>query len=574
MPDSQLPDSSSQHAQNPDTNETPPLPHFIPASFLTRLPSASPPSVSSEEERLDKAQKEPESTPQRKPKKKSTPKKHPSVLARVESRKPKHGKRVRFDDNLVSTPPRKKCAKLPSSPPSVGGSACSQVKRLTDSGKTKKSHLEDLEHVPSPPMSPPALSSQPDSKRSSSSEIPQGTSLHSSIGKKKPVGLSPKQMTFEKLVPNEARSGNLAAEEAKNIPLPVVSPGPPSPWQVLDNSASSCPKPRWGATFTPLDKNTVLLVGGESDASGFFDDTIIYDVTNQSWVNDEKRPPPMPFSRSWHSATLIDHMVFIFGGEVEDEEGSTDSKGSDDERKQCNSALVYDSTYRTWYTPSLTGTPPAARAGHCAALIPGSRDVLVFGGTHKSRWLNDFYILEDLRNWIKPRISQKSVKPSQRSYATLTSVNNYVVLFGGNNKRRCLNDVFLFDSKSRSWVQPVILGQTPKARTGHCAVALRDGRGILIYGGWDDQGAERLFYSDVWMLRIDSKTECQWTCVYKGDNSTRNPGPRAGAAMCSGVGDHQDQTLLFGGWYQVNHYNDVVRLHVSQNGRVRSASTQ
>lgn len=577
MPDSQLPDSSSQPTQNPDSAETPSLPHFVPASFLSQIPTASQSSAASEDERTDSAREMPEPASKAKSKKKLKPKKHPSALTRVESRKAKHGKRVRFDDNLVvvSTPPRKKYASSHSPSPSVREALCSQLKQSDIGTNNNNIQNENFENVPSPPTSPPQSPAESESMRTLSPKLDSNESPRSSTGKKKPVKVNPKQQTtLERLASKEMKSDSVKAEEHKDIPKPVVSPSQPSPWQTLEYSPDTCPKPRWGATFTPLDKKSVLLVGGESEATGFFDDTVIYDVTQQKWINDEKRPPPMPFPRAWHSATLIDHMVFVFGGEIGDEDGSVDSKGSDDDRKQCNNALVYDSTYRTWYTPSLTGTPPVARAGHCAALIPGSRDVLVFGGTHRSRWLNDYYILEDLRNWIKPRISQKSVKPSQRSYATLTTVNDYVVLFGGNNKRRCLNDVFLFDSKSRTWVQPVILGQTPKARTGHCAVALEDGRGVLIYGGWDDQGVERLFYSDVWMLRIESKTECQWTCVFKGDNSTKKPGPRAGAAMCSGVGEQQDQTLLFGGWYQVNHFNDIIRLHVSQNGRVRCASTQ
>lgn len=572
MPDSQFPDSSSQATQNPDSVEIPPLPQFVPASLLTQLPSSSPSSVKSGDERAKSDKKKIASPNKLKLKKKSSPKKHPSALARVEARKPKHGKRVRFDENpvVVTTPPRKKHASTSLSPPRDRIPLCSQSKKLGENLNGEKSQHE---HVRSPALTtlapPTKLVLEPDgcSKLTSTLSKP-------SIGMKTPIKCVLKSdAPLNHLSQKETKCDDTKNEELK-VPKVVASPGQPSPWQVLDNSAGVCPRPRWGATFTPLDENSVLLVGGESDACGFFDDTVIYDVSQQSWISNEKRPPPMPFARAWHSATLVDRVVFVFGGEVGDEIGSSGSKRSEDDRVQSNNALVYDSTYRTWYTPSLTGTPPMARAGHCAALIPGSKDVLVFGGTNKSRWLNDFFVLEDLCNWIKPRVTSKMAKPSQRSYATLTTVKDYVVLFGGNNKRRCLNDVFLFDGKSRSWIQPVILGQTPKARTGHCAVALKDGRGILIYGGWDDQGAERLFYSDVWMLRIESKTECQWTCVYKGDNTTRKPGPRAGASMCSGVGEQRDQTLLFGGWYQVAHFSDIVRLDVSQNGRVRCHGTQ
>lgn len=343
-------------------------------------------------------------------------------------------------------------------------------------------------------------------------------------------------------------STKVNVEEKKSTSLSPVKKS--SPWTtVILDEKSKLPDRRWGASFTRVSEESIILLGGESEAAGFFKNMAIFDIGKRMWVQDGKDTPDMHTSgRAWHTATCVDSNVFVFGGEME----------VDGERTQTNDALIYDTTYYTWYPPGLSGNTPAPRAGHCAALIPKTKNIAVYGGINGNKWLCDLYILEDMNAWTKVRLSTKSVKPSARSYASLTSANDFLVLFGGNNKSKCFNDVhFLLPDKN--WVQPVVLGRSPKARTGHCAIASRDGKKVIIYGGWDDQGAQRLFYSDVWELHIKSQTECFWKCLHNGDNSSRIPGPRAGASMCGTVGE-KDEMLLFGGWYQINYYNDVCKL--------------
>lgn len=356
--------------------------------------------------------------------------------------------------------------------------------------------------------------------------------------------------------PSKDSSPDSSPEPSSPPPTPVVSPqqkAPPSPWRTLDVPEAARPANRWGSTFTRLNDTTVLMLGGESEARGMFKDMHVFNTATSSWLSEPKHAPPLPAARAWHTTVRLENTLFVFGGEVEE----------DNEREQTNDALVYDATYFTWYPPSLNGTPPSARAGHCAAVFPGTKHVVVYGGISKNRWMNDLFILEDMLAWTKVRPSNKSVRPSARSYASLTPANGFLVLFGGNNKTRNFNDVHLL-STDRTWSEPVILTRTPPPRTGHCAVPTKDGKGVIVYGGWDDQGETRLFFSDVWLLRVKSITECQWTCLYAGDNSVKTPGPRAGAALCA-AGDGEDM-LLFGGWHQCSYYNDIHKLDLGAEG--------
>lgn len=350
----------------------------------------------------------------------------------------------------------------------------------------------------------------------------------------------------------------------ENVGSPVCKAKKPSPWKAIEVSKEGgVPEKRWGATFTRLDDETVVLLGGESDRDGFFDGMAVLDLRNNRWVQGEKDTPAMPNGgRAWHTTTCVDVNLFVFGGEM-------DVNG---ERTQTNEALIYDSTYFTWYPPSLSGNKPVARAGHCAALLPGTKNIVIFGGINGNKWLNDLHLLEDLSVWSKVRLSTKSARPCARSYASFTSVDGFVVLFGGNNKTKCFSDVHLLNPKEMSWSEPVILGRAPRPRTGHCATASKDGKSVIVYGGWDDQGAQRLFYSDVWKLEIKSSMECQWYCLYPGDNSSRTPGPRAGATL-EMIGKER-RMYLFGGWHQFSYFNDLMQLCLPFSQKTRGILVQ
>lgn len=632
LPESQFPDSIPGSQTDGDSQTLvpctpPPMPHF-PGANMIDVPESPPLSDEEEEDATPAINESPgKKTSEKSEEQQSASRKsqrkypsllrsindskrmkskadkvvhHPSALARVESRPHKHGKRVRFDENpiIVGSPPLKKLALEPTDPDPF--TPPRTPKSRTAPGSTSPAKIStNVFPTPGPdsPVTPdkartspsPQSSPVPMQKKVSKILSVETKSVKSDLGTCEKSGQvedkkgedgdpnspsSPPAMAVAEpdTVTESVPDPNPELERSQTpfqslIPTPTCSPGQGCPWVSVETTAEGRPEARWGATLTPLDGDNLLLVGGESNSDNFFRDAIIYNVSEQVWIHDESRPPPMPSARAWHSATQLDDVLFVFGGETRDNDN--------DDRHQTNSALVYDRTYRTWYTPSISGGAPTPRGGHCAALIPNTRNIAVFGGINGNKWMNDLYILHDLCEWKKVRLSSiKSARPSPRSYASLTPAAGYLVLFGGNNKSKCFNDVHFYVNETSLWVEPVVLGRSPKARTGHCAVASKDGKSVIVYGGWDDQGKERIFYSDVWALRIESQTECHWSCIYAGNNAGSTPGPRAGAAMCSGVGKDDAETLLFGGWHQIKCFNDLTRLEVAANGRVRACTTR
>lgn len=177
-------------------------------------------------------------------------------------------------------------------------------------------------------------------------------------------------------------------------PLVLSSPAkkpPPlnvfNPWHTLQVADGNVPERRWGATLSHVDADTYLLLGGESEMSGFFDQMAMYKAQENRWILSGHDVTSMPGGgRAWHTTCVVESNLIVFGGE----------KSVDGERVQTNDVLVYDPSYFSWYPPSYYGGKPSPRAGHCAAVVPNTRNVAVYGGINGNKWLNDLFVLEDL----------------------------------------------------------------------------------------------------------------------------------------------------------------------------------
>ncbi|KAI5083071.1 hypothetical protein GOP47_0002814 [Adiantum capillus-veneris] len=88
--------------------------------------------------------------------------------------------------------------------------------------------------------------------------------------------------------------------------------------------------------------------------------------------------------------------------------------------------------------------------------------------------------------------------PASRCYHTMTAFGNKLVMFGGIQDNKPLNDVHIFDTISRLWVFPEVLGSPPAPRYGHSAVLLDEER-ILVFGGHSIAPQDL-----VWFLEVDT----------------------------------------------------------------------
>jgi hypothetical protein len=120
----------------------------------------------------------------------------------------------------------------------------------------------------------------------------------------------------------------------------------------------------------------------------------------------------------------------------------------------------------SWSRPPTKGVPPAARWGHTTTLI-GEGKLMVFGGHDGTAMLSDLHVLDTSSlTWTQafpPKSeSNPNVGPSARAGHTATLINgNMLLIFGGGDGSKILNDVWLLDTTSLTWIRPTISGNAP-----------------------------------------------------------------------------------------------------------------
>jgi len=317
-----------------------------------------------------------------------------------------------------------------------------------------------------------------------------------------------------------------------------------------DVADKNLPCPRWGQTVTLIEDSKVLVYGGQTldgDKVCTLTDLHIYDLVKRSWskpINCEGMP------RTWHSATFLPErqLLISFGGEFFNEKTK--------KTKITDQVMVLDTEIMLWYPPSVSGAVPSGRSGHSASLLQNSNELIIFGGVKNNKWQNSLAVLDTLRwAWSVPKITGSA--PRARSYHTSTPVpsSNFVVIFGGNNDQKCFDSVHVLDTSSDKWTwsHPNISGNKPRARTGHTATLLEDGKTILIHGGWDpndETSDDELIFGDSHLLDTSTWT---WKTGPKpkfsaGQRGAVNGGcKRTGASSLLAPGVDTSQVLMFGG---------------------------
>jgi hypothetical protein len=243
------------------------------------------------------------------------------------------------------------------------------------------------------------------------------------------------------------------------------------------------PCPRWGHTMTQLQDNRLLLYGGQSfDLNGnptILSDVHLYDISKKTWIRPVNSKGE---ARQWHSATYVPQrklLIACFGETM------------DPIKKKLvtsDTIRVLDTDIMLWYPPAVSGDVPSGRSGHTLTHLPGSSDLILFGGNRGNKWLNNVSVLDTAR-WIWSTPAVKGSAPKPRSYHSATAVKGQngtykVVIFGGNNKASSFNSVHVLETKEDGWkwTHPSVSGKEPVPRTGHSACLCEDGKTINIYG--------------------------------------------------------------------------------------------
>ncbi|GAM17228.1 hypothetical protein SAMD00019534_004030 [Acytostelium subglobosum LB1] len=219
---------------------------------------------------------------------------------------------------------------------------------------------------------------------------------------------------------------------------------------------------------------------------------------------------------------------------------------------------VYDSTTSVWNEAHTIGKAPSSRYGHSTTLVDNQR-VMLFGGRNGKKYLNDLYCLNlPTMSWSTFHFDSK-VEPDVRAGHSCTYVPSTsggmdkMLLFGGSHSGKYMSNPYVLElprsqNDTIRWIKPTIKGVGPGGLSGHTANLIKDTESIVIFGGYNGKRS----YNDIYVL--DTK-DYIWNKVKPKGIS---PPARNGHTSVS-FGKY---IVVHGGCNETNFLNDVHVLDV------------
>ncbi|XVF66269.1 hypothetical protein PTKIN_Ptkin10aG0021400 [Pterospermum kingtungense] len=240
----------------------------------------------------------------------------------------------------------------------------------------------------------------------------------------------------------------------------INSSGNSENWMVL-SVAGERPVPRFNHAAAVVG-NKMIMVGGES-GNGLLDDVQVLNFDNFSWTTASSKLYLSPSSLPLKIPSCKDHSMVSWGRKALLVGGKTDP-GND-----RVSVWAFDTETECWSVMEAKGEIPVARSGH--TVVRASFVLILFGGEDaKKKKLNDLYMF-DLKSLTWLTLQCTGTRPSPRSNHVATLYDDKTLfIFGGASKSRTLNDLYSLDFETMVWSRIKIRGFHPSPRAGCCGV--------------------------------------------------------------------------------------------------------
>ena len=247
---------------------------------------------------------------------------------------------------------------------------------------------------------------------------------------------------------------------------------------------------RYNHSATLVGSSVYVYGGYERHGRVYRNDFVVVERTGTDF-EESKLPTvsfPAPPRRSGHTADLVDDQLFVLGGFME--------------RSTLTEVWVFDLLMKTWWLPSVRGTPHEMMARHSSEYIEWMDCILCFGGGDGIRFENSitcFYVTT--MEWKK--LIPKGTPPKPRSDASTCLVNTTCYVFGGLLYARMFNDLHLLELPMNGskpfWSSPAVLGRpAPRYSAG---MAYLWGS-LLLFGGNTQRGP----YNDIHIFDLRTQT--------------------------------------------------------------------
>ena len=252
------------------------------------------------------------------------------------------------------------------------------------------------------------------------------------------------------------------------------------------------PSNRFGHTLVHLTKIKICLFGGsvgDYRKLNHTNDIYIYNVLTKIWTKiNIKDKDSIPKERAAHAAASNDNgQMAIYGG-------STTSGGLADDFLYIFSLNKKDESEGKWEKIKTIGPTPGGRYGHSLTYL--NPYFVLFGGNFNPNLSNEIWIININNNnkesqWIKINyINDKDNIPVERLYHSSEVCNygkykNKLIIFGGrDSKNRPLNDLWALDIKDDNGEWTRILPNKNDNNKENNALTSRINHTMLFYDNY------------------------------------------------------------------------------------------
>ncbi|KEG13711.1 Kelchcontaining protein [Trypanosoma grayi] len=235
----------------------------------------------------------------------------------------------------------------------------------------------------------------------------------------------------------------------------------------------------------------VFLYGGVNDKnesiSNYLDDFYVFDVETKRWTAIEMTGQ-VQSSRAFHSAVYYEGQIYVFGG--------------------CNGRGRFNKLFsisEDGRCQPITANSPPPTTRYCHSAVLFEKKMYIFagkcGGRNSNRRLSDLFAFDFTRNtWEE--CPQHGNKPVARSAHAAFTCGRNMIMFGGRNAGgECCEDMYAYNYDTGIWRKIESPNNGSLFGRARNSVVVHHGR-VVVFGGWN--GKKKL--NDLFMYSVDSNT--------------------------------------------------------------------
>ncbi|THU67812.1 hypothetical protein C4D60_Mb05t28620 [Musa balbisiana] len=245
-------------------------------------------------------------------------------------------------------------------------------------------------------------------------------------------------------------------------------------WNLLPTYGNK-PTPRFQHAATVVGSKMVV-VGGDS-SHNLLDDTQILSLDSLTWAPATSKVYSSTGTISLNIPACKGHTLVSWG------KSALLIGGKTDPLSDKLSVWSFDVETECWSHIEAKGNIPVARSGH--TVLRAGAVLILFGGEDvKGRKLNDLFMF-DLKSltWLPLHYNCRGTGPSARSnHVAALYEDKLLFIFGGHSKSKILNDLHSLDFETMIWSRVKVHGHRPSPRAGCCS-ALCGSKWYITGGG-------------------------------------------------------------------------------------------